>query len=492
MANIDFEYKTINDPVHGSIKVSKTELAVINTPSFQRLRGLKQLGLAEYVFPGATHTRFAHSLGALHIASQMLMAIENNHKKKCRRERLPFSTDDEKQKIRLAALLHDVGHLPLSHAMEQPIQRKLGEEPTSSLKEKTQHTIRQTRVFGDLDSTANAELDKRFSHEKYGMELLVRRRDLKEALGNFNEDNEIGKIFTKAHFDIYKYSQFITGTIDADRIDFFLRDSLFTGVSYGSIDLKYLLDNINYDVETEQFYVDYNGIHTLEHFITARYFLYNIYYHKTIMGFELLAKHAYYHMMNDENIEVISSKEDLQRIIDDTQLFLRFNDDYFWAKMCEWRPRAKTDKAVKEALLFRKPLVELFSERILPSDSKNTDSSGSYNVLDNKLYQRRDFDEILKTFEVDRGNLALLKHKIKFEEIAPLTDHTTQPDPEKEWALCKVFYDGKVRKLIDVKASMMSQLSFYNLHIKRLLYLPLDDLRPDRNKFRSAMLKLAI
>ena len=205
MAKIDFEYKTINDPVHGSIKVSKTELVVTNTPTFLRLRGLKQLGLAEYVFPGATHTRLAHSLGALHIASQMLVAIENNHKKKYRRKRLPF-TDDEKQKIRLAALLHDVGHLPLSHAMEQPIQRKLGEELTSSLKEKIPHSRRQTRAFGDLDSTANAELDKRFSHEKYGMELLVRRRDLKEALGKFNEGNEIGKIFTKAHFDNYKYS----------------------------------------------------------------------------------------------------------------------------------------------------------------------------------------------------------------------------------------------------------------------------------------------
>ncbi|MCK4823960.1 HD domain-containing protein, partial [bacterium] len=219
MANIDFEYKTINDPVHGSIKVSETELAVINTPSFQRLRGLKQLGLAEYVFPGATHTRFAHSLGVLHIASQMLIAIEKNHKRKYGRKGLPF-TQDEKQKIRLAALLHDVGHLPLSHAMEQPIQRKLGEEPPPSLQEKPQHTEHQTRVFGDLDSTANAELDDTFSHETYGMELLVCRGGLTEALGRFNEGNEIGKIFAKKHVDYYKYSQFITGTIDADRIDF--------------------------------------------------------------------------------------------------------------------------------------------------------------------------------------------------------------------------------------------------------------------------------
>jgi len=489
LAKIDFEYKTINDPVHGSIKVSETELAVINTPSFQRLRGLKQLGLAEYVFPGATHTRFAHSLGALHIASQMLVAIENNHKKKYRRKRLPF-TDDEKQKIRLAALLHDVGHLPLSHAMEQPIQRKLAEKPPPSLQEKAQRTERQARVFGDLDSTANADLDDTFSHETYGMQLLVRRGDLTEALGEFNEGNEIGKIFTKAHFDLYKYSQFITGTIDADRIDFLLRDSMAAGVSYGSIDLKYLLDNINYEVETEQFYVDYSGIHALEHFITARYFLYNIYYHKTVMGFELLAKHGYYRMMNDKNVEVVSSMEDLHRITNNTDKFMRFNDDYFWAKLCEWKPKKKMDKAIKRALLQRIPLVELFSERILPSDSKNTDSSGDYNVLDNKLYPNRDFDEILKTFKVDRRNLALLEHKIKFEEITPLTGREAKPDPEKEWALCNVFYDGKVRKLIDVKASIISQLSFHNLRVKRLLYLPVNGHRPDRTRFRSALLEL--
>ena len=253
-----------------------------------------------------------------------------------------------------------------------------------------------------------------------------------------------------------------------------------------------MLDNINYDVETEQFYVDYSGIHALEHFITARYFLYNIYYHKTVMGFELLAKHAYYRMMNDKNVEVISSKEDLQRITDDTQLFLQFNDNYFWTKLCEWEPKKKMDKAIKRALLFRKPLVELFSERILPFDSKDVNSPRFYNVLDNKLYANRDFDKILKRFKINKRNLALLENKIKFEEITPLTDREAQPDPEKEWALCNVFYDGKVRKLIDVKASLISQLSFYDLRMKRLLYLPLDDLRPDRGKFRTAMLKLAI
>jgi len=78
LPDIDFAVKTINDPVHGSIEISKAELDVVETPTFQRLRGLKQLGLADLAFPGATHTRFAHSLGVLHVASQMLEAMERN------------------------------------------------------------------------------------------------------------------------------------------------------------------------------------------------------------------------------------------------------------------------------------------------------------------------------------------------------------------------------------------------------------------------------
>lgn len=492
MATTDFEYKTINDPVHGSIKVSKTELDVINSISFQRLRGLKQLGLAELVFPGATHTRFAHSLGVLHIVSLMLTAIEHNHRKKFKSSK-PIFDQQERQKIRLAALLHDIGHLPLSHAMEHPIQRHsiMSIDRFMQPKHKQTKATQAKRIFGELDKTANADLNEEFSHEKFGMELLTFCPDLKKALGSYNKDNEIGKIFTKYHPRFYRYSQFISGTFDADRIDFLLRDSMAAGVSYGNIDLRYLLDNMNFDAASGHFYIDFSGIHALEHFITARFFLYNITYHKTVMGFELLAKHAYFRMISDPSLKIPATEGQLLSIAKKDTEFLQFNDSYFWSKLCQWKPRKSFDKAVRDSLLFRRPPVELFTDRLFPERNSQHSNGASYRILDSKIYGNRDFQSIAKKHHLDTSRMAVLENKIKFEEIPPLTPHESEANPEKEWELCRVFFDGNVKKLIDVKPSLISQLSFYNLQFRRLLYVPLDGKRPDRAKFRKDMLALS-
>ena len=472
MSDIDFTVKTINDPVHGSIKLSETELAVIDTPTFQRLRGLKQLGLADLAFPGATHTRFAHSLGVLHIVSQMLDAIQRNYHYRTKEDG-PF-TPEEKQKVRLAALLHDIGHLPLSHAMEFPIQRLLKEKSKPAAKAKVEAPSGRPKTFGVLDDTANAPRDKKFKHELFGMNILVEREDIAKAIAKFNDKNEIGMIITKAHIDNFKYSQFVTGTLDADRVDFLLRDSLAAGVSYGNIDLKYLLDNFDYDKDTGQFYIAYSGIHALEHFITARFFLYNVTYHKTVMGFELLAKYAFYKMAKDGIPGLLSSEEQLVGLLSDTDKFLQFNDQYFWSKLLEWKTTNPFDDAVRKALQLRYPLRELYSERELLEYPHGSGSSTPFRVLNTRLYNDVAFDDILKKHNIDRANLAMLQNDIDFEETAPLKDRAEQPDVKKEWALCKVFYDGEIRPLIDVPGSIIHKLSQLNLHVRRLYYFPLN------------------
>jgi uncharacterized protein len=110
-----YDTKRIADPVHKSIGLSNVELKVINTPAFQRLRNVKQLGLAYLVFPGADYSRFAHSLGVCHVTGQILDALSKN----C--PEFQFS-EPEKQLYRLAGLLHDVGHYPFSHTMEHAIE----------------------------------------------------------------------------------------------------------------------------------------------------------------------------------------------------------------------------------------------------------------------------------------------------------------------------------------------------------------------------------
>jgi len=483
----DFEYKTINDPVHGSIKVSEIELDVINSISFQRLRGLKQLGLADLVFPGATHTRFAHSLGVLHIASGMIEAIESNYRKKHGVGEVLFD-EEEKQKIRLAALLHDIGHLLLSHAMEQPIQRSRWRKKTGTIAVKTEESKKAARrCFGELDETANADLDEAFSHERLGLELLNSRTDLREILGELNAGNEIGKIITCELAKNFRYSQFISSSLDADRLDFLLRDSLAAGVSYGKIDLEYLLDNMNYDPGEEHFYVDFSGIHALEHFLMARFFLYNVTYHKTVMAFETLAKHAYYRMIQDKKLKVPCSMEELLTIASKDIEFLQFNDAYFWEKLVQWKPRAKLDRAVKKALLFRIPPSEFCTERALQDCSRRQREDPQFDILHGKFYDEKGFSRILREYDIDPKTLFLLNYTIKLEDPSSSGEDW---DDKKEWALSRVFYDGKIQKLIDVKASILARLGQQNLRLRRLYCLPLDDKRPKRTSIRKALLAL--
>jgi HD superfamily phosphohydrolase len=106
--------KTINDAVHGSIGLTQPEVDIVSSPAFQRLRNVKQLGLAALVYPGANYSRFAHSIGACHLVGRILDAIQRNTGN-------PFSTDTV-QRYRLAALLHDIGHYPFSHVVENVVE----------------------------------------------------------------------------------------------------------------------------------------------------------------------------------------------------------------------------------------------------------------------------------------------------------------------------------------------------------------------------------
>ena len=357
--------------------------------------------------------------------------------------------------------------------MEYPIQRliRVADKPKIQPKQKIQ--VAGPTSFGPLDDTANADRDKGFNHESFGRDILEQRSDIADAIGDYNQDNEIGKIITKDHIDNYRYSQFITGTLDADRLDFLLRDSLAAGVSYGNIDLRYLLDNFEYDENSNQFYIAYGGIHALEHFITSRFYLYNITYHKTVMGFELFAKYAYYKMVKDGTVNLVSSKKEIYDLMEDTDRFLQFNDEYFWSKLRAWPASEPIDVAVRNALLLRYPARELYSERVLLEVNQSGRGS-SFKVLNARLYNDRAFDQILSQHGIERSSLAMLDNVIDFEETAPLKDRAEQPDVKKEWALCKVFYDGKIQPLIDVPGSIISNLSCLSLHIKRLYYLQLD------------------
>ncbi len=232
--------KYIRDPLYSDfIEIDDITLKVISHPYFQRMRRIRQLGLAEYVYPGATHSRFSHMLGAYHLSGKFLKRF------------LELGERIEKEEvlsIKLAALLHDIGHTSLSHSLE----------------------------FTLLP----------FRHEEIGIAIIETKfSDIlgKELFG------EILKIF-KRNCEPFKY-QLIEGQMDVDRLDYLRRDAYYCGVDYGLIDIERLIQSSKLfgTPRGREFVLSTKGIFAAEGYIIARYLMYwSVYYHKTNLGFQAM------------------------------------------------------------------------------------------------------------------------------------------------------------------------------------------------------------
>ncbi|GAB4312557.1 MAG: HD domain-containing protein [Bacteroidales bacterium] len=228
--------KIINDPVYGFIQIGHEILFdLIEHPWFQRLRRIRQLGLTHLVYPGALHTRFQHSLGAMHLMGEALRTIETKGHK--------ISSED-KLAAQIAILLHDIGHGPFSHALEFTIIRDTRHESMSKL-------------LMDL-----------LNHQYQGQ--------LTTAISIFN--NTHPRKFL---------SQLVAGQLDVDRLDYLSRDSFFTGVSEGVIGTQRIIKMLN--IYNNKLVAEEKGIHSIEKFILARRIMYwQVYLHKTVLAAENL------------------------------------------------------------------------------------------------------------------------------------------------------------------------------------------------------------
>ncbi|HDI02462.1 MAG TPA: HD domain-containing protein, partial [Ignisphaera sp.] len=241
--------KRIFDEVHGYVELSEAELKLIDTSIFQRLRYIKQLAVAWYVYPGATHTRFSHSIGTMYIMgliAERLLNLGYIHSK------------EDVQLLRIAALLHDLGHSPFSHAIEPYYRERIG-----------------------------------IGHEDITKMLILDNPEIKETLSYYGYDpKEIVAILEGKHREPL-YNQLVSSDLDVDRMDYLLRDALHTGVAYGTIDIHRLITTIVVDGEGNLAILD-KGIDALENFYIARLHMYRtVYYHKTLVGYELLLRKIY-------------------------------------------------------------------------------------------------------------------------------------------------------------------------------------------------------
>ena len=228
--------KIINDPVYGFINIpSELTFDIIEHPWFQRLRRIKQLGLTHLVYPGALHTRFHHSLGAMHLMQETLNALRRKGNK---------INDEERQGAIIAILLHDIGHGPFSHALEH-----------------------------SLISNINHEIISRHMMDKLNQEF-----DGKLELGIKIFNNQYTKVFL---------SQLVSSQLDVDRLDYLTRDSFFTGVSEGVIGTQRIIKMLN--VANGNLLVEAKGIYSIEKFIVARRIMYwQVYLHKAVLSAETM------------------------------------------------------------------------------------------------------------------------------------------------------------------------------------------------------------
>jgi uncharacterized protein len=242
--------KSIFDPVHGTVVLDAPALELVNTPEFQRLWGIRQTGFAHLVFPGANHTRLEHSLGTYWVAGQMA-------------ERVGLAAED-REVVRTAALLHDLGHGPFSHTFDQSMQEVLGVSHES---------LSRARILG-RDPAAPGEVPRAL--ERNGLDPA----DVARLVDPPARGRAAPVLRAILH-----------GAVDADRIDYLQRDAHYTGVAHGAIDAVRLLETVR-RAGARLVFAE-KGRSAVEGFLVGRSLMYQtVYYHKTVRAAELMAQAA--------------------------------------------------------------------------------------------------------------------------------------------------------------------------------------------------------
>ena len=328
MAN---KLKIINDPVHGFIKIPyEIIFDIMEHRCFQRLRRISQTGLLSLIFPGATHTRFHHAIGAMHLMFNALEILKQKGVK--------ISTEEEKGAM-LAVLLHDVGHGPFSHALENILMDNWHHEKLSLL------------LMEQLN-------------EEFSGELTI-------AIQMFQ-----GKYHRKF------FNQLISSQLDVDRLDYLKRDSFYTGVSEGNINTQRILSTLN--VLDDELVLDEKGIYSIEHYLVARMFMYwQVYYHKAaVLAENLLIKimnraktlvsqnvkveaseNLKYFLYRESSIE--ATEEDIARFmeLDDTDVLQAIkswknHEDFVLSYLCKTVINRKFHKIIYSSTPFSDDLVQ--------------------------------------------------------------------------------------------------------------------------------------
>lgn len=278
-----YDYKSITDPVYGYVGLSELEADVVSTSTFQRLHNVRQLGLAHLVFPSAGYSRFSHSVGACHTAGRILDGIANN---------APASTvkGKKRQLYRLAALLHDVGHYPFSHATEESVLDYYVGESVLDITGETESPDGKTGLH----------------HEDVGRLIISQDPEIQAVLKKHGyKPEDLLPIFSKTKPDVL--FGVISSDLDCDRLDYLRRSAHACGVPYGEVDVDFIISKATVDQDGILCFQE-KAATAIDHFLVSRFYDYmQVVYHKTVVGLEWSLQECISSLLKRGDLDLSSS-----------------------------------------------------------------------------------------------------------------------------------------------------------------------------------------
>jgi HD superfamily phosphohydrolase len=372
--------KKVFDEIHGYITLNDLETKIIDSPIFQRLRRIKQTSLAYLVYPGAMHTRFSHSLGTFYLSQKVGEKLQQSG----------IMTSEELNLIRLSSLLHDIGQFPFSHAIE-PLYLQ------SNLSNK---------VLRDEIIRNDAELKEIFEEHSV---------DVGKILQIYNGDNS--------------FSSIIDSDVDVDRMDYLIRDSRHTGVQLGNLDLERLIDTISYG-EDGNIIVLEKGLYSLENFYISRLHMYQaVYYHKTILGYEIYLRHIFKQVVESCCPELFNTNY-IKKSVNEGSL-VYWDDEWVFSKLYETLSDYNTSDnlklQIKNFLNRNGPKVvfeEVTFDKLTTSLEELVSKLERYGIPKDAIFP---FEEKIKI--IDKSKIKVLS-KGKYKSLKDLSSTLLKSIPE--------------------------------------------------------------
>ncbi|KYK34481.1 MAG: hypothetical protein AYK22_08635 [Thermoplasmatales archaeon SG8-52-3] len=366
--------KIIRDPIHGDIKLEGLFLDLIEAPEIQRLYDIKQLGFAHLVFPGAHHTRLEHSLGTYQIASKASDQIGLDR--------------EEKETISCAAFLHDIGHGPFSHTLEHILRDTLNADHVD---------LTEKLIFGDL--TIYNEKEKEYIISPSVFEILNKN----------NIDNKLIASIIRGRTSKKEFlGQLLTSPVDVDQIDYLIRDSYYTGVAYGMIDIERFLQTLT--IKNDNLAVRKKGVGVLENILMARNLMYSsVYFHKTVRIAELMLAKA---------IEKIETTKPFD--------FFKMTDAEL---INELKKIGAFQYEIATRLKFRKLYKQAYTKSKSDLDKNSIDVINKLENLNFKRDKEKEFEELLN---LPSGHIIIDIPSYELLKAEPRIKHTDIPIVDKE------------------------------------------------------------